>query len=243
MTVTVGAIQAIEELLVSGRFVSGDRLPVEADLATSLNISRGTLREAVRALAQAGALDVRQGDGSYVARLDPARLFTGLRIQAQLAQASNLAVLMDARSILEPRMAAVAAERRTDADLAALDATLADLNSLDQDDLDHFVDKDLGFHRAVAAAAQSPLLGEVLNCVVMTTVRLRHLVGSDADAYRSATRGSHARLVDALRAGDGAKASVETSDHLSEISRWINMAPVRTVDDSEDGSPLPSGTV
>src|SRR5277367_3894561 len=71
VSVTGEAIEKIKAMIVSGDLRPGERLPVEDKLAAKLSISRGSLREAVRALALVHILDVRQGDGTYVTSLQP----------------------------------------------------------------------------------------------------------------------------------------------------------------------------
>ena len=71
MAVTDEAIDAIKEMIVSGRLGPGSRLRAEADLAAEIGVSRNSLREAVRALSLVRILDVRQGDGTYVSSLEP----------------------------------------------------------------------------------------------------------------------------------------------------------------------------
>ena len=67
-------IQAITEMIISGHLNPGDRLPTERDLAQRLNVSRNTLREAIRCLEVMGIVDVRHGDGTYVTSLEPCKL-------------------------------------------------------------------------------------------------------------------------------------------------------------------------
>ena len=73
-SVTHDAIEQIGELIASGEWGPGTRLPREADLAVQLGLSRNSLREAVRALSLARVLEVRQGDGTYVSSLEPGEL-------------------------------------------------------------------------------------------------------------------------------------------------------------------------
>src|ERR671925_1793981 len=77
-SVTQEAIDRIRELIASGEWGPGTRLPREADLAAQLGLSRNSLREAVRALSLVRILDVRQGDGTYVTSLEPKALLDGL---------------------------------------------------------------------------------------------------------------------------------------------------------------------
>src|SRR5438034_10512593 len=73
-SVTDDAIDKIRELIVSGAWGPGDRLPKESELAAELGLSRNSLREAVRALSQLRVPEVRQGDGTYVSSLEPGLL-------------------------------------------------------------------------------------------------------------------------------------------------------------------------
>src|SRR6476620_5238108 len=90
MSVTTQAIESIRAMIVDGRLEPGDRLPPEQELAEQLGLSRGSLREAVRALAQIKVLDVRRGDGTYVRSLEPGDLLSGMVFALELVQARGL---------------------------------------------------------------------------------------------------------------------------------------------------------
>jgi GntR family transcriptional regulator, transcriptional repressor for pyruvate dehydrogenase complex len=94
VAVTDEAIEKIKAMIVSGQLQPGQRLPREADLAARLGLSRNSLREAVRALARVCILDVRQGDGTYVASLAADSLIDGdLEFHRRLAAAAGNSVL------------------------------------------------------------------------------------------------------------------------------------------------------
>src|SRR5438132_13365839 len=82
--VTHDAIEQIRELVASGEWGPGTRLPREADLAAQLGLSRNSLREAVRALSLIRVLEVRQGDGTYVSSLAPDLLLESTRMATDL---------------------------------------------------------------------------------------------------------------------------------------------------------------
>ena len=86
MGVTTRAIDSIRAMISSGDLHPGDRLPPEQELADQLGVSRGSLREAVRALAQINVLDVRRGDGTFVTSLAPSELLSGLSFAMELLQ-------------------------------------------------------------------------------------------------------------------------------------------------------------
>ena len=90
MSVTSNAIESIRAMIRSGELSPGDRLPPEQELAERLGVSRGSLREAVRALSQINVLDVRRGDGTYVTSLAPSELLSGMVFAMELLQLQGL---------------------------------------------------------------------------------------------------------------------------------------------------------
>src|SRR6202047_2841471 len=83
-SVTEDAIDKIRQLIISGSWAPGDRLPKESELAAQLGLSRNSLREAVRALSQLRVLEVRQGDGTYVTSLEPELLLESTSFVSRL---------------------------------------------------------------------------------------------------------------------------------------------------------------
>jgi DNA-binding FadR family transcriptional regulator len=88
MSLTEDAITKIKQMILDGRLKAGDRLPREADLADEIGISRGSLREAVRALSLVRILDVRQGDGTYVTSLEADVLMEAMAFLVDFHQGS-----------------------------------------------------------------------------------------------------------------------------------------------------------
>src|SRR3954468_16736938 len=118
---TDGAIAKIKELIVSGEFSAGARLPKEQVLADRLGLSRNSLREAVRPLTMIGVLEPRVGDGTYVTSLEPELLLTGVGFVSDLLTGTTLLELHQVRRILEPVATEMAATRMDADDLAALE--------------------------------------------------------------------------------------------------------------------------
>src|ERR1700694_270064 len=110
-SVTEGAIDRIRELIVSGSWGPGDRLPKESELAAQLGLCRNSLREAVRALSQLRVLEVRQGDGTYVSSLEPDLLLESTSFVSHLLLGDTAVELYEVRRILEAAAAALAAAR------------------------------------------------------------------------------------------------------------------------------------
>ena len=117
--VTDDAIERIGDLVASGEWGPGTRLPREADLASS-SASRATRWEAVRALSLARVLEVRQGDGTYVSSLEPGELLEPTLSATHLLQGRTVLELFEVRRMLEPEAAAMAAQRADAGVIAAL---------------------------------------------------------------------------------------------------------------------------
>jgi DNA-binding FadR family transcriptional regulator len=200
-------ITRIRAEIASGAWPVGSRIPTESELVDSLGVARNTVREAVRALAHNGLLDIRQGSGTYVAATSE---LAGV-MQRRFADAEPLHIA-ELRRALETAAAELAAERRTAADLRQLDALLAGRErAWGSGDAEAFVGADATLHLAVVAASHNAALtalyadlGDVLRDF------LRADVGSE---LRAEEHVDHARLVDAIRAQDAPRAAREAHAH------------------------------
>src|SRR5919204_2325292 len=111
-------IEQMRELVASGEWPLGQRIPPETELVTALGVGRNTVREAVRALAHAGLLEVRQGDGTFV------RATSELSGAVRRLCGSELRQVLEVRRALEVEGARLAATRRTEADVRNLETAL-----------------------------------------------------------------------------------------------------------------------
>lgn len=141
----------------SGRWRIGDRIPSEPALMERLGVSRASLREAIRSLAHAGLLETRQGDGTYVVAEDVTDV--ALRRRLGGAQAEDVA---DVRRGLDVVAARLAALRRTDEDLAAIEEVMGRrAAAVAAGDEEAFVEADVAFHLGVACAADNDVLADL----------------------------------------------------------------------------------
>ncbi|WP_432040273.1 FadR/GntR family transcriptional regulator [Streptomyces cucumeris] len=207
---SVLADQVIAQLraqITSGEWPVGSRIPTEPELVEQLGVARNTVREAVRALAHNGLLDIRQGSGTYV--LATSELAGVMHRRFAAADPQHVAEL---RSALETKAARLAAERRTAQDMKGLDAQLDRRErAWESGDLEAFVEADATLHMAVVAASHNPVLAELyadLGAVV------RDFLRADVDgAMRPELHVDHARLVEAIRERDAERAAAEASTH------------------------------
>lgn len=154
------ADQVIAQLraqITSGEWPMGSRIPTEPELVEQLGVARNTVREAVRALAHNGLLDIRQGSGTYVVATSELAGVMNRRFAA--AEPGHVAEL---RSALEASAARLAAERRTAQDLRQLDALLERRErAWESGAAEAFVEADANLHMAIVSASHNEVLAEI----------------------------------------------------------------------------------
>src|SRR5689334_607844 len=109
-------VRQVKQLIAEGRFKSGDRLPPERELAEKFVVSRTSVREALRALESLGLIDIRPGEGTFVREVSVESLVEPLAL-VMVSQREALAELFEARQMIEPALAALAARRATPEEL------------------------------------------------------------------------------------------------------------------------------
>lgn len=202
----------LEQLLQQGVWRPGDQLPGERDLASRFGVSRSSVREALRALELNGWVDIRQGDGTRVAH--PSENF-GRCLRSRLHGENLIAELFEVRRILEPAVAALAAERR---DLKGIQR-LVDLFTQQQSaagDVYSFVELDLDFHNTLAEISQNAVLIQI---VALLTAELRQ-TRMTATAKRfcpESTLTGHHTILEAIRASNPEAARAAMLEHLSAV--------------------------
>ena len=218
--VTHDAIASIRELIVSGEWGPGTRLPREPDLAAQLGLSRSSLREAVRALSLARVLEVRQGDGTYVASLEPGELFEPILSATHLLRGRTVLELFEVRRLLEPQAAALAAAR---ADTKMKERLRRELDRMYAagDSADELVEADAAFHNVVGQATENAVLRALLESVSTRTVRARLWHGIANRMALDIARAEHTAIYDAIAAGDADLARAATLIHIARNEAWL----------------------
>ncbi|GLY67106.1 FadR/GntR family transcriptional regulator [Amycolatopsis taiwanensis] len=204
------AIEQLRDAIKQEEWPVGQRIPTEAALAESLGVGRNTVREAVRALAHGGLLEVRQGDGTYV------RATSEVCGAIRRICGSELREVLQVRRALEVEGARLAAVNRTDADLAALN----DLMSLREqarrsDDQDAFVRADTEFHRTIIQSGRNALLVELYRGI--TEAVAASVVATSAPPEIKRVELAHRDLLAAIAAGDEDRAAAEAGDVIDQL--------------------------
>lgn len=202
------AAELLLERIRAGEWSLGEKLPGETTLAPQLGVGRSTVREAIRQLAGRGVLASRQGAGVFVTALDAPEDWDSV-----LRRAGVVAVI-EARIAIETEAAALAASRRTPADLRAIRRALAE-RAAHRSDIESHVDADTAFHRSIVAAAHNTVLLDLFDSftprlreAMIEMLRIRRVFGGDEDHE------AHAVLAQAIAERDATRAADLSRAHL-----------------------------
>lgn len=207
--------QLVERLLAlvrELRLTAGDRLPPERELAAGLGVSRASVRQALVVLEVQGLVEVRHGEGAILLDTRP----DSAVLSAVEAHTRRLPEVIEAREALEVKLAALAAERRTDGDMVVIDEALEKME-FDVAHGERGLDGDEMFHRAVTAAARSSLLADLM-AVISAAIR-----ESRTDSLSQLNRpqesiASHRKIAEAIRARDSVAAADAMAEHIRLVS-------------------------
>jgi len=205
-------VQRLCEYIREADLGPGDKLPSEREFAAALGVSRVSLGQALVALEVQGIIEVRHGDGAVI-RYNPSDEEV-LRVLRE--RASRRAEIIDARQALEVKLAELAALRRSDIDIAEIDAAIAAM----RDEIgsgERGVTGDERFHAAVTTAARSGLLARMMDEISPMILQTRMESLSQPERPRASLAG-HQRIADAIRAGDAKEAAEAMRDHLEMVS-------------------------
>lgn len=208
-------VQQVEESIHKGTLKPGDQLPPERELAQQFGVSRTAVREAVKALREKGLVEAYPGRGTFIMDEASYSIRLSLDRMMKLGQAEGSGYLVEVREILEPEIAALAAARAGEDDLAAMREAVAVMNDSKKDP-DAFIEADLDFHLALAEAAANPLILSLIDSIVglLREQRMRIFQvegGPERGQYH------HKRILEAIEHRDPAGAREAMKAHLQQV--------------------------
>ena len=206
-------VSQITSLILSGDLKVGDKLPSERELGERFAVGRNSVREATRALESANLVVTRQGEGTFIiATPDSLVPVLSARISEE---ESGVHHLFEARRILEPQIAALAAERAGTDELKELDRILVRQRKA-VDTGGSGIEEDTQFHMALAGAAKNEFLEKLLGTLLASLRELRERsVRRISDRIRS--HETHLKILDAVKNGREQDAVANMISHLLEI--------------------------
>lgn len=207
-------VQRILDLIKNGQLTPGEKLPSERDLSGILDVSRPTVREALRALSILGVLEIRHGGGVFVTSLEASELLNPLDFFVSL-NAQNMAELFDARIEYEPMIAALAAKKISTTDLDYLQELL-DAQMADPDNADTFHNTDVEFHKTLLDASGNVFLSRIGKMLQVLGDQARRAFQKEVQV-RHQSIADHQVIMAALHARDPNAAKIAMRQHMINV--------------------------
>ena len=201
--------QMLLEMIQKEGFGPGDKLPTEAELVESLGVGRNTVREALRILMSRNIVTIRQGSGTFISEkkgvVDDPLGFSMMEDRRRLTED-----LIQVRLMLEPQLAALAAQNAAEEDLQKLEQIKEELEDLIRQRKDYSL-KDSQFHEQIAYCSHNQIM---TNLVPVITEGVRMFAVSVQETEYEQTLSSHRRIFEAIRDRRGEDAKMEMYFHL-----------------------------
>jgi len=216
-------VTQIEQSILDGKLRAGDQLPSEREMAEQFNVSRTAVREAVKALMEKGLIEIQVGRGTFVtARTDKAvRKSLGWFVKA--SDGNLQGDLVQVRNVLEPEIAAIAAQMASADDIANLQRAV---NTMDAslEDAEAFIEADQGFHLALANATQNKLIPTLIDPIVdLLREQRKRIFLVEGGAQRGQFH--HKRILDAIQSHDPEAARKAMQAHLAQVAEDSDAVP------------------
>ena len=219
-------VAQLEELMLEGTLKAGEQLPAERELATTLDVSRPSLREAIVILQARGLLEARRGGGTFVRNIMSGVIPDPI-IEMIQKQGDSKFDALEMRSVLEVTAARYAAERRTDSDIELIKQRFADLeshfNSRDPDPTFE-IEADVAFHLAIADASHNVVLTHIMRSLINLIrvdigLNIERLRQKEADHSQLKTQ--HRMIFEAVIDGDAIQAADAAREHLVYVEQKL----------------------
>ncbi|MEN0645194.1 FadR/GntR family transcriptional regulator [Alkalicoccobacillus gibsonii] len=216
-TMSQNIVQQLMELIINGTIPPGGKLPSERKLMEMFGVGRSTLREAIRALAALGLIDVRVPEGTFVAESFGDFFTKHLELMSKISF-DNILELVEARVGVEVILAEMAAKKSTDEDHVRLDDVVKRMQSASKHDT--FLELDLEFHRLIAEMARNSFLTEVLQISsVVTKVWMAKVI--EGYSIQQKLMDQHIAVAQAIKEKNTEKAKEAMSIHLDTINQLL----------------------
>ncbi|PYT72704.1 MAG: GntR family transcriptional regulator [Acidobacteria bacterium] len=208
-------VQQVEESIQKGALKTGDKLPPERELAQQFGVSRTAVREAVKALREKGFVEAYPGRGTFIMETSAHPIRLSLDRMVKAGQAEGSRYLTEVREMMEPEIAALAAERAEAEDLAAMHESFEVMERAKRDP-DAFIEADLDFHLALAEAAANPIILSLIDSIV-GLLREQRMGIFQVEGGPERGQYHHKKILDAVEHRDAAGAREAMKAHMRQV--------------------------
>ena len=208
-------VQQIEDSILNGTLKAGDQLPSERELALKFGVSRTAVREAVKSLHEKGLVEAYSGRGTFITNGTSQAVTQSINLMMKIDQTDGSANLAEVRQILEPEIAALAATRIQEPQLALMREAFSVMNQALKDP-EAYIEADLDFHLALAEAAENPLILSLLDSIV-GLLREQRIKIFFQESGPERGQHHHARILAAIEKRDPDASRAAMRDHLEQV--------------------------
>lgn len=221
----------IRELIKEGRFKAGDQLPSERELAETFKVSRTSVREALRALESQGLIVSRTGSGNFIAEL-PVESLVGPLARLLIDEKKALGDVFEMRKLIEPQIAALAAERATRDDIDRLKEIVGKQAAAVARG-DTGVEADAELHFAIGRATRNQALQKLISGLMEMLSRSRE-ESLQTGKRRQSSIDAHRRIIAAIEKHDQNRARSEMLRHIEEVEETVLSSPTSAGSESQN---------
>jgi DNA-binding FadR family transcriptional regulator len=221
------AFTGIRRMIATGRLGPGERLPLEGELCDELEVSRGSLREAVRMLAALRIVEPRHGSGTYVSSLQPAEIIGSLSLTVELLPPAGLLELYEIRRVLESYVAGQAAARLSRESERRLFSLIEEMEAIDEpftpEALERHYRLDFEFHSVIAQTGGNSALESLLAVFRGRARSYQVFELPEGPAIKRRSDEEHRAIATALAERDPTAAAHHAAEHVAHTERWLRV--------------------
>ena len=233
-------VQQIEESVLNGTLKPGDQLPAERELAQRLGVSRTAVREAVKTLREKGLVEAYSGRGTFITDGTSQAARQSFDLMVKIGQPEGSPHLAELRLILEPGIAALAAVRAKEEDVAAMREAVVVMDRA-QKDPEAYIEADLDFHLALAEAVANPLILSPIDSIV-GLLREQRMKIFNVEGGPQRGQIHHKRILEAVERRDPEMARSAMRSHLEQVREDSKAPPGIPSASSSPRKHVPAGS-
>lgn len=208
--VSESVVEQIEKMIKQGAFQAGEKLPSVREMCDMFGVGRSAIRDAIITLKGKGTVDIRQGEGTYVCRFDSTRIFNNHLI---IPETSDVRALFQVRKILEPGIAEMAAQNRTERQLLEIEEILSNKTS-------NGWEEDYNFHMTIAKASRNEIIFQLIQYISTTTKKhmtdFHQFIQKDPKLIAKINE-QHYEIFQEIKENNAQLAKIKMTEHLEYV--------------------------
>jgi len=205
----------IEKAIINKKFLPGEKLPTENEMCEMFSVSRTSLREALQKLSTRGLIKIKKGSGIYVEEVNSSYAVNSMGLFLQLnLNKKYISYIIETRKILEPNIAKLAAQHRTENDLEQMKKSLVDLKNCDLSNYEKQGLIDRNFHLLIANSTSNPMIPVIVEPIFNIMPKIRMLVYEKVEQAHDTALIFHTEIVKQIEAKDADAAFNAMKMHL-----------------------------